>query len=119
MINVSESKASKVTTAHDYAWEVENGPVPDGFSVLHKCDHAPCCRGDHLFLGTHRDNMDDMVSKGRNVFGTKSAFAKLTEEDVQNILDDHRSNRQIAKDYDVSRQLIDGIKAGRRWTHVA
>lgn len=65
MINKSDNKDSDITTAHAYSWELENGPVPEGEFVLHKCDFPPCVRPDHLFLGNHQDNMDDMNAKGR------------------------------------------------------
>lgn len=51
--------------AHRVAWELTNGPIPAGMSVLHHCDNRPCVRPDHLFLGTQLDNMRDMLAKGR------------------------------------------------------
>jgi hypothetical protein len=51
--------------AHRAGWEIERGPVPDGLHVLHRCDNRLCCNLDHLFLGTHADNMADKVAKGR------------------------------------------------------
>lgn len=57
--------SSKVTSAHRVAWELTNGPIPDGLWVLHKCDNRSCCRPDHLFLGTPLDNVQDMLRKGR------------------------------------------------------
>jgi len=67
-------RAGGKASVHRVAWELANGPIPDGSHVLHHCDNPPCCQTEptegypegHLFLGTRSDNMADMISKGRS-----------------------------------------------------
>jgi hypothetical protein len=53
-------------STHRLAWELVNGPIPEGMHVLHRCDEPRCCNPDHLFLGTQAENMADMHRKGRS-----------------------------------------------------
>jgi hypothetical protein len=55
----------RTTRAHRVAWEQANGPIPAGLSVLHRCDNPPCINVDHLYAGTHQDNMRDRGLRGR------------------------------------------------------
>lgn len=58
-----EGRKSVNVHAHRFAWELINGPVPEGMHVLHRCDNPACIRVDHLFLGTHAENMHDARRK--------------------------------------------------------
>jgi HNH endonuclease len=49
--------------AHRAAWAARHGPIPKGFCVCHRCNVRPCVNPDHLFLGTHKDNMTDKATK--------------------------------------------------------
>jgi hypothetical protein len=56
----------KTFYTHRLAWELANGPIPEGIKVLHHCDNPPCCDVEKcLFLGTDADNIADMIAKGR------------------------------------------------------
>jgi hypothetical protein len=112
MINMSGSKESDVVTAHTVSWELENGPIPDELSVLHKCDYPPCCRPDHLFLGSQKDNVDDMDEKGRR---TRDRF---TEYEVRLILNEVGTDLELAQKFGCSEYRIWSIRTGRTWGKV-
>lgn len=104
--------------AHVVSFEHHKGPVPKGMIVCHTCDNKPCINPKHLFLGTHKDNKDDEIAKGRHVFGERQGQAKLTEQDVRDIrqfIVEGYSVASIAKAYDMSWTAISYIRSGRNW----
>lgn len=54
----------RIARSNRFVWELTHGQEPDGF-VCHSCDNPLCCNPDHLWIGTHIDNMNDMRAKGR------------------------------------------------------
>lgn len=110
----------KIRKAHIVSHEISVGPVPDGVKVLHRCDMPNCVNPSHLFLGTHQDNMDDMVAKGRGDApkGEDHHGAKLTEEQVRAIRSDTRPNTVIAAEFGVTKGAVWFIKARRNWKHI-
>ena len=104
--------------AHRWRWEICYGEIPKGMDVCHKCDVRLCTNPEHLFLGTRQDNMQDAIRKGRFSLGESHKSAKLTEQQVMEILPDVRAYNVIARDYEVSRQTIGAIKNGINWKHI-
>jgi len=68
-IGSKSSGNHRCVLTHRFIWEYTYGEIPSKLEVLHKCDNPSCVNVEHLFLGTHTDNMKDMSSKWR---GTKS-----------------------------------------------
>ncbi len=65
------AKDNNVTRAHQLSWVMMNGPIPAGMLVCHTCDNPTCVNPAHLFLGTNKDNVHDMINKGRQINGAK------------------------------------------------
>lgn len=177
----------KAVSVHRFSYELHCGPIPEGRFVCHHCDNPACVNPTHLFLGTPKDNMHDMIAKGRQVRTTpprhsgedhpnarltwkqvsemRSLFAtgtysiselalqygvtnanigmivhwrtwrtedspppehpgrnKLTEDDVRVILAEYASGkvlqRELARQFNVSRPLISAIVNKKRWSHI-
>jgi hypothetical protein len=101
---------NKVIGAYRYAFERENGPIPEGLWVLHRCDNPLCVNPCHLFLGTQLDNMRDCAQKKRTAWGERSPMLKLSADDLSALLLDDRPQADIAKQYGVCQPYISKLK---------
>ena len=72
--------------AHRIAYIERFGPIPEGMLVCHKCDVPVCVNPDHLFVGTHQDNMADKSAKGRAAGGSPNGKRNLSAEQKQILL---------------------------------
>ena len=90
----------KTKLAHRVSYETAYGQFPQQLDVCHKCDVTGCINPDHLFLGTHKENMADRAKKG------KCNFSKLTERQISRIVLDPRPSHILAKLYGVTPTAI-------------
>jgi hypothetical protein len=107
--------------AHRASYEAFVGPIPKGMYVCHACDNVACVNPNHLFLGTQKQNLQDMASKGRSTWGEKNPMAKLTEGKVKEIkqgLAAGKTDTELAKQFNISRSTIHGIRNSRLWSYV-
>lgn len=110
----------KMQTAHRVSWQIYNGLI-NGFLVLHKCDNKCCVNPEHLFLGTQRDNVHDMIKKQRHktLKGSANPNAKLNEEKARQIRDYYAdggtSYAKLAREFNVSPKLIELVVKNLMW----
>ena len=113
----------KCTPAHRLSYRLYKGEIKDALQVCHKCDNRKCVNPEHLWLGTQKENTDDMVKKGRGnkASGEKNGMSKLTLENVKeikNMLMKNITYQEIANMFHVSKSCINDIKSKRRWKYV-
>lgn len=106
---------------HRHIYEQCFGEIPKGLVVRHKCDNPSCINPEHLEIGTHQDNIADMVSRNRQAKGSKKPFSKLTENEVaeiKSLLSRGMTNRGIARIFSIDESVISDIKHKKAWKHV-
>lgn len=106
--------------AHRVVYELVYGEIPAGMFVCHRCDNPRCVRPSHLFLGSHADNMADMVAKGRAARqrGNCNGSARLRPANVAAIRQEEGPYSDIAARYDISASNVGLIKRRERWAHL-
>jgi len=129
-ISVTIDKQRHTKKAHRVMYELKHGAIQDGLLACHTCDNRKCCNPDHIFLGTAKDNAQDMIAKGRNVApseafkdtaGEKNGRSKLTQEDVDEIRARYAKGlkygelKAMAVEFDMAYITIQKIVAGKLW----
>ena len=107
--------------AHRASYEAFVGPIPKGMYVCHACDNVACVNPNHLFLGTQKQNLQDMANKGRSTRGSKNPMSKLNETQVKLIklaLKEGMNSALLAVMHQTTTQNIQLIATGKRWNHV-
>ena len=114
-------QASNIS-AHRVSYSIHYGSIPKGMNVCHKCDNRICTNPDHLFLGTHQDNMDDKVSKGRQAKGVGAGRGKLSAFEVKKIRELYDTGDytqiQLGSRFGISRGMVYRIVNRKSWTNL-
>jgi hypothetical protein len=107
--------------AHRVAYVLANRVLKTSLLVCHSCDNPSCVNPAHLWAGTDRQNIDDMITKSRTLTGTRNPKAKLTKNKVRHILKLSQRGMfgtDIAKTIGCNRRTISSILTGKQWSSI-
>lgn len=119
-----DGKVKKNLKVHRLVYEQANGKIPDGMLVCHRCDVRSCINPDHLFVGTHADNILDMWAKKRwkpsaqDNNGERNPNSKLSSSDVVQIIQMKASGikaKHLSELFGVDKTQIYKICSGKAW----
>lgn len=113
----------KTISTHRFSYSISKGKIPEGLKVLHSCDNRGCVNPNHLFVGTAKDNTQDMISKGRlnPPIGERCGNAKVTKSQVLEIRELWKSGmkqKNIAPIYGLANAYISTIVNRKVWKHI-
>lgn len=118
-------KSGKEFLAHRYSVVISGRPLGAKDCVLHTCDRPLCVNPNHLVIGTHKDNSDDMKRKGRErknpCRGMRNHNSRLSDEDVITIRKLYVEGQNLAslvERYGVDRRTVTLIYSGKTWRHL-
>jgi HNH endonuclease len=109
--------------AHRVSYVLHHGLIPNDLIVCHRCDNPPCINPAHLFLGTYKENADDMCRKGHNPKGITNGMSKLNGQAALAIRSAYSSGKSsikaLARQCGVTAGCIENVVRGRTWADPA
>jgi hypothetical protein len=100
------------------ALALDGRPVPPDMQACHECDNPACVNPKHLYVGTHRDNADDMLARGRPNRGEKNGQARLTQERADAMRKDRATGwnyDELVAKYGVSKSTVSRVINRKNW----
>lgn len=113
-------EGKKTMLAHRVSYLEFRGEIPEGAKVLHHCDNPSCINPEHLFLGSQKDNVHDMIDKGRKAVlkGSTHPRSKLTVAQVEQVAilrSQGLSQTEVGKALGITQAVVSKIERGDIW----
>lgn len=117
------SFCNKNRSVHKLSYQIFIGPVSNGLEVCHKCNNKACLNPEHLYLASHKENLNHASRDGLIPFGENGSNSKLKQIDVDEIRKIYKKYKKgcgchfLARKFFVSPSTINRITSGRTWKH--
>lgn len=114
---------NKYQLAHRVSYWLFKGAIPVGLCVCHKCDVRSCVNPNHLFLGTHKENMQDAVKKGRfksngGEFNPRATLKDSQVKEIKLLIGKGVKDKELSLHFNTTVSAISHIRHGYAWRKV-
>jgi hypothetical protein len=114
-LRIGRGKSRTMAQGHKVAYELANGPIPDGLHVLHRCGNRTCTNPRHLYAGDRLQNMADMRMHG----GSNSKVLKPRDViDIVGMRQRGAKYADIAAKFAISHVSVANVCSGRTYSRL-
>lgn len=110
------SKNNKKESAHRISYIIHKGEIPEGFNINHICHNKICTNPEHLYAGSQKQNVDDMLKANRAKHNSVLNEEQVIE--IKRLIKEGKSLKDLSKKYKVNSTVISNIRRNKTWRHV-
>ncbi|RJG10905.1 HNH endonuclease [Pseudomonas cavernicola] len=110
--------SGSVLGAHRVSYEIVHGPIPEDMQINHKCDVRDCVNPNHLYVGTAKENTQDMIERNRGGLfkpGELHHSAKLNNFQVMMIRASSERTKDLALAFGINPDHVTRLQRVERW----
>lgn len=101
--------------AHQLSWALTHDEVPT-LQILHHCDIKMCVNPNHLYQGTHQQNMDDLFWRGN--WKQRASVTEMDFHQIQDMFHKKATLAEVGNRFNISISVASSIRCGKHWSNI-